>query len=328
MILVAFGSESGEEKISFASAKFVESQLNELNIKDFTLAQLSYQNFVDVIEKHNPKCVFNAMHGSFGEDGEVQKLLNFYKIPYTHSHEVASFLGIRKSITKSILSKKGINFAKGITFSLQELLDISFIKKIEEEIESKKIQGSRFVIKPEGMGSSLHLFELNLNDKASALTEVEAIKKNLCSKQLQLFIAEEMIIGKEFDVVVFDALDGDPIVDVAEIKCGSGSLYTYDTKYHLSKSVVDFKPKISKKLKEKLCEYGLQMHKELGCKDVSRSEFIVREQGDDFEIFALEINTHPGLRDVSCAVNIPKLHGVSPKHFIKNMLNRASYTKI
>ena len=321
MILIAYGSQGGEKEISLSSANFVKECFDNLKIEEeYAIVELNNSNVIQQIETYRPRCIFNAMHGLFGEDGSLQNILDFHNIQYTHSSSSSSFVCMDKSMCKEILKPKGIQFANGFNLTLESFLVDDLIKIIEQKVEDGTVKGSRFVVKPNNLGSSVYLLGINLDDIEESKNNIklikERIKKNLINCHFTNFIVEEMKRGRELDVVVFDAIDQDPIVGIAEI-IDSSELYTYEKKYNSGKSVVNFSPVLKPNIEHSVKEIGLKMHKELKCKDISRSEFILEEKDDgSYEIYALEINTHPGLRKESCAIKIPSLQLNLPEEVI------------
>ena len=108
IIIVLLGGISGEREISFLSGKSCSKALVK---KGFKVKEIDAKgNFVEKIKKLNPKLVFNALHGKYGEDGFVQSILESIKIPYTHSGVISSRLAMDKVASRVILEKIKLEF--------------------------------------------------------------------------------------------------------------------------------------------------------------------------------------------------------------------------
>ena len=104
LIVVLMGGLSGERKISFLTGKACSKALKKKGYKVRELDARGY--FVDKLKKLKPKLVFNALHGQYGEDGFIQSILEFLKIPYTHSGAQSSRLAMDKELSRIIFKKK------------------------------------------------------------------------------------------------------------------------------------------------------------------------------------------------------------------------------
>ena len=103
LIVILLGGISGERKISFLSGKSCSRALIK---KGYKVKEIDAKgSFVEKIKKINPKVVFNALHGKYGEDGYVQSILEYLKIPYTHSGVVSSSLAMDKEISRMIFKR-------------------------------------------------------------------------------------------------------------------------------------------------------------------------------------------------------------------------------
>ena len=103
LIVILMGGLSGERKISFLTGKACSNALKKKGYKVKELDAKGY--FVDKLRKLKPKLVFNALHGRYGEDGFVQSILEYLKIPYTHSGVLASSLAMDKELSRLIFKK-------------------------------------------------------------------------------------------------------------------------------------------------------------------------------------------------------------------------------
>ena len=112
-VLVLMGGFSAERDVSLVTGKCVAVALLKRDYEVVTHDLTNGFEFVEVLKKEKPDVVFNALHGNFGEDGEIQGFLDVLQIPYTHSGLKASAIGMDKYLTKEIAKKFGINVTKG-----------------------------------------------------------------------------------------------------------------------------------------------------------------------------------------------------------------------
>ena len=113
-VTILMGGISGERKISFLSGK---ACLRALKKKGYKVSVLDVKGFFTTqLKKNKPKIVFNALHGQYGEDGYVQSILEYLKIPYTHSGVAASFLAMDKELSRRIFTKNHLLVPKYFCF--------------------------------------------------------------------------------------------------------------------------------------------------------------------------------------------------------------------
>ena len=146
LIVVLLGGMSGERKISFLTGKACSIALKKKGYKVLNLD--AKDDLSSKLKKIKPKKIFNALHGKYGEDGYVQSILEYLKIPYSHSGVVSSSLAMDKEISRMIFKRKKILVPKSLVIKSKQ--SKIFIKK-------KIINKLKFpiVIKPINEGSSL-----------------------------------------------------------------------------------------------------------------------------------------------------------------------------
>ena len=130
LIIVLMGGLSGERKISFLTGKACSKALKKKGYKVRELDARGY--FVDKLKKLKPKLVFNALHGQYGEDGFVQSILEFIKIPYTHSGVLSSSLAMDKELSRILFKKNKIKTPKYF------LLHRDYEKNLKKKMKEKK----------------------------------------------------------------------------------------------------------------------------------------------------------------------------------------------
>lgn len=290
------GGRSRERPVSIASGKACYDAIKKIGYKVSRYDPV--KNIKNNIKKNNPDIVFNCLHGKYGEDGQIQKILEKLKIPYTHSGVKASKIAMDKIKSKRIFLKKKI-----VTPNFK------IIKKISD-IENK-ISQSKFILKPTNEGSS---FGIKIFTECSK-SNIKKIKKLL--KKYKILIQEPYIDGREIQTAVI----GNKAIGSVEI-IPKRSFYDYRAKYSLSaKTKHIIPPKISKKLHDKIKKIALKAHRSLKCKGVTRSDFRVTPNN---KVFILEINTQPGMTKLSLVPEIALNFGLSFIKLVNWMIKDAS----
>ena len=273
-VVVLKGGFSEEREVSLISGKTCAEQLR---INNRIVIELDVKkSIVDDLKILNPSVVFNCLHGTFGEDGTIQAILEWLEIPYTHSGIFSSSLAMNKQKTKEFISNYNLPVAKG-----------SFLSK--EVILKDDLLAKPFVVKPNKQGSSLgvEIFK-EINNRENFLEKL--LSKNSDKKD---FIIEEFIPGRELTTVVVNKKS----LGVTEIIVDDW--YDYEAKYLQGKSKHEFPAKIPKKI-ESLCKnYAEKTHDLLGCRGISRTDFRWDPTKGTDGLIILEINTQPGMTPTS-----------------------------
>lgn len=251
--------------------------------------------------------VFNALHGEYGEDGTVQRLLDRLGVPYTGSGAFSSALAMNKMLTKEAVEKVGIQTPSSITLSVTPDLE-------EEIVQVFRSFSQPSVIKPVSSGSSVgvtlaHTFDDFKNGVKKAFQH---------SKQV---LIEELIKGREATVGVVDALRDEkhyclPVVEI--IPKENCAFFDYEAKYS-GESEERCPGNFSLQEVNLLQEAALKAHQVLGLRHYSRSDFIVTPQG----IYFLETNTLPGLTEESLLPKSLQAVGVSMPEFLNHVVDLA-----
>ena len=300
LIVILLGGISGERKISFLTGKACYQALKKKGYKVKILD--SKGNFVSKLKKLNPKIVFNALHGNYGEDGFVQSILEFLKIPYTHSGVISSSLAMDKMLSRVIFQKNKLKVPKYF------LIEKNYNGSIEKKIKRKKIKFP-IVIKPNNEGSSLGVY-ICKNKKD--------LKKNYnkIKNEYNRILVEEYIPGKEIQVAVM----GNKSLGAIEL-IPKREFYDYQAKYSQDAKTQHIMPAMLKKNKYKeVLRLAKKAHKVLGCKGVTRSDF--RFFKDSF--YLLETNTQPGMTKLSLVPEIAKYCGIKFDNLVEWMIKDAS----
>ena len=275
-ILVLRGGISEEKEISILTANQVYKTLQKKYNTTLIDVDHDCNKLINDLIRSKPDKVFNCLHGIFGEDGQLQSILNYLKIPYTHSGVLASSIAMNKIVSKYFYKSLGIRFPQNY------------------DINSKFTNSSYpFIVKPICGGSSKNLIKIE-NER-----QLNDFKNN--DTELYKYMVEEFIDGREITVGILE----DKICGIMEIIFDS-EIYDFKNKYQtIAKHVLD--PKLPENVKKKLKDISLKIHKSLNCKCISRLDF--RYNNKSKELFLLEINTQPGLTQNSLLPEMAKNKG-------------------
>ena len=291
-ILILSGGISEERNISKLSANHVyETIKNELKTKILDVSD-NAQEFLTKIQKYRPNVIFNCLHGNFGEDGQIQSILNYLRIPYTHSGVLTSAILMNKIISKKLFKSLGISTPQSIN---------------ESKIKSQKLKFP-LIIKPINGGSSYGLIKINNKESLNKYLNNKIIKKSR-------MLIEEFIEGRELTVGILE----NKICGLMEIKYKE-ELYNYDNKYiNIAEHIIN--PKLPKEIEKELIENSLKVHSSLNCNCISRIDFRYNEKAN--KIYLLEVNTQPGLTKNSLLPEMAKEKGISFLKLCKILLKNS-----
>jgi len=300
LIVVLMGGLSGERKISFLTGKSCSKALKK---KGYKVRELDATgNFVDKLKKLKPKLVFNALHGRYGEDGFVQSILEFLKIPYTHSGILSSSLAMDKELSRILFRKNKIKTPKYF------ILHKDYDGNLNRKIKNKKIKFP-IVIKPINEGSSLGVYICK--------NKIQFNKNyNKLRNEYNKILVEEYIPGKEIQVAVM----GDKALGAIEL-IPKREFYDYKAKYSSKAKTKHVMPAaLSRKKYNEVLFLARKAHKVLRCRGITRSDF--RFFKDKF--YLLETNTQPGMTKLSLVPEIAHYCGIKFEDLIVWMVKDAS----
>ena len=304
-VLVVLGGNSGERAVSLDSGRACIKALKKKNYNVSTFDP-KFKNF-NLINKKNIDVIFNALHGKNGEDGIAQSYFEYLKIPYTHSGVISSHNAMNKIISKEIFIKNKIqtpNFftIKRIKFNIQ---------KLNKNIINKKIK-LPIVVKPTNEGSSLGV------EVCKSKNQLLSATKKLFKKYDQL-IFEEYIGGQEIQAAVINSESLGAIELVPK-----RLFYDYKAKYTKGAKTKHIMPaKLNKNKYKEVLQIAKKTHQALGCKGITRSDF----KFFDNKFHLLEINTQPGMTNLSLVPEIANYRGLSFENLVEKILLDASINR-
>ena len=300
-ILIISGGISKERVISLDTGKQVAKELLKYGYKVKITEPDS--ELIRIVKSFKPNVIFNALHGQFGEDGYIQTLLEHIGVPYTHSGIISSAKAMDKLVSKKIFIKNNILTPKFFEYSFDKT------KKQLLKLISKKLSFP-VVIKPINEGSSVNVFICNKSNLNSKLELLKDYKK---------IIIEKFIPGREIQAAII----GKKKLGAIELK-PRRKFYDYEAKYNPKANTEHLIPvDLSKKDYKKLMDVSLKVHKLIGCRGVSRSDF----KFYNGKFYLLEINTQPGMTKLSLVPEIAAFHNINFIKLIELILKDASVNK-
>ena len=304
-ILVVLGGTSGERAVSLDSGKACVKALKKKGYKVSTFDPK--KKSLSLIDKHKTDIIFNALHGRDGEDGVAQSYFECLRVPYTHSGVISSCNAMNKVISKKIFQQNKI---KSPTYFVLKQGHYNNVK-LKTILKTKKIIFP-VVIKPANEGSSIGV------KICKNISELKNATNTLFKKYLEL-IVETFIGGQEIQVAV---LNNTPL-GVIELK-PKRKFYDYKAKYSKSAKTLHIMPAKIKKTKYKeALKIAKKAHQALGCKGVTRSDFKFFKN----KFYLLEINTQPGMTDLSLVPEIANYKGISFENLVEKILLNASLNR-
>ncbi len=231
--------------------------------------------------------VFPAVHGAVGEDGSLQGLLEVLDLPYVGSGVLASALAMNKEYARRMFGLDGLPIAKGVALGRGDA-------KAAAERARREI-GPRLVVKPASHGSAIGVARLDADatdrDVADALDAVWAIDETA--------IVEHFARGREVTCGVLDLGDGPTALPPTEIFSPNDPFYTFEARYAPGRSRHECPAHLVEPVFARVQSVAVAAHRALGCRDLSRVDFVVGDEGDEQAVILLEVNTLPGFTDTS-----------------------------
>ena len=304
-VMVIYGGISAEREISIISSKEIIKSLKRLEYK--VIETDANPNLINDINYHKPDIIFNALHGTWGEDGEVQKILEESKTPYTHSGIEASKLAMDKFQSGQVFQESDFYHPKSMLCNLKDLI-------------GNDPMNYPFVIKPNDNGSSVGVAIINSEFEKNEYIK-EKVSSRTCSEENDILLIQEFIDGPEIQVAIYGNNKAGSIEIVPKNK-----FYDYESKYFDNGETQHIiPPRISEKKINEVNNLGLKAHKLLNCMGISRSDFILDKKTDNF--FILETNTQPGMTPTSLVPEIAKYYGLDFDNLIEWIVKDASINR-
>jgi D-alanine-D-alanine ligase len=287
-IAVLMGGWSAEREVSLSSGNGVADALESIG---HTVTRIDMTpDVAQVIAAAKPDVVFNALHGTPGEDGTVQGMLDLMQVPYTHSGLVTSVIAIDKELTKQALVPHGIRMPEGKVVKSETLYEADPLPR-------------PYVLKPVNEGSSVGVAIVTEGGNYG-----DPIGRDTAGpwQQFETLLAEPFIRGRELTVAIM----GDRALAVTELRPKSG-FYDYDAKYTDGLTEHVCPADIPADIANAAMAMALKAHQLLGCKGTSRSDFRWDDERGEAGLYLLEVNTQPGMTPLSLVPEQAKYCGIS-----------------
>ncbi len=294
------GGMAAEREVSLMSSCGIADSLLELGYQIIFINMGS--DIANVLAALKPDIVYNALHGTYGEDGCLQGMLNIMRIPYTGPGVMSSALAMNKKKSAEIFRANNIKIAKSI-----------LVKK-SDNIKQDPIPRP-YVIKPLSQGSSVGIEVIFEEDDFNFAKYDFPYGEEI--------LIEEFIKGKEIQVAILDG----KAIGALEVKINADKrFYDYEVKYtegfaeHIMPApIADDIYKKALLISEKACNV-FEINR-----GIIRAEFLYQEQQG--ELYMLEINTHPGMTPMSICPEILEYEGCSYTQLVQKIIEGASFEK-
>jgi D-alanine-D-alanine ligase len=300
-VVVLMGGWSSEREVSLTSGRGVADALRGRGWSNVTELDMGHE-VAHRLEELKPDVVFNALHGTPGEDGTVQGLMDLMGLKYTHSGLETSVIAIDKELTKMVLVPHGIRMPAGRIVESESLFR-------EDPIARP------FVLKPVNEGSSVGVAIVtdDGNYGSPIGRDVEGPWHHF-----DRLLAEPFVRGRELTVAVL----GDEALAVTELKPLAG-FYDYDAKYTDGLTEHVCPAEVPDKIAAAMKDMALNAHRLLGCRGASRSDFRWDDERGEEGIFLLEVNTQPGMTPLSLVPEQAKQRGTSYAQLVETLIAEA-----
>lgn len=299
-VAVLMGGWSAEREVSLMSGAGIADALESLGHK-VTRIDMGRDVALKIAEA-KPDVVFNALHGTPGEDGTVQGMMDLMGVKYTHSGLVTSVIAIDKQLTKQALVPHGIPMPGG-----------RMVKT--EELHREDPLPRPYVLKPVNEGSSVGVAIVTKEGNYGNPIAPEATGP---WQEFDELLAEPFIRGRELTTAV---LAGEAL-GVTELKPKSG-FYDYDAKYTDGLTEHVCPAEIPDEIADACKRIALESHRLLGCKGTSRSDFRWDDSMGLEGLFLLEVNTQPGMTPLSLVPEQARHLGISYPELCQRIVDEA-----
>ena len=299
-IAVLMGGWSSERPVSLMSGEGVAKALES---RGHTVTRIDMDRDVALkLTEAKPDVVFNALHGSPGEDGTVQGMMDLMGLVYTHSGLATSVIAIDKELTKQALVPHGIPMPGGRIVETAEIYKADPLAR-------------PYVLKPVNEGSSVGVAIVTNEGNYG-----NPIGRDVAGpwQHFDSLLAEPFIRGKELTTAVL----GGKALMVTELKPKTG-FYDFDAKYTDGLTEHVCPAEIPDEITQTCKDIALRAHQLLGCRGATRSDFRWDDSQGIAGLFLLEINTQPGMTPLSLVPEQAKHMGMSYEDLVEAMIAEA-----
>jgi D-alanine-D-alanine ligase len=300
-VVVLMGGWSKEREVSLTSGQGVAKALRERGWSNVSELDMDRDVALRLAEL-KPDVVFNALHGTPGEDGTIQGLMDIMGLRYTHSGVVTSAIAIDKELTKAVLVPHGVRMPKGKMIDSESLYRADPLPR-------------PYVLKPVNEGSSVGVAIVTEDGNYG-----NPIGRDVPGpwNEFDDLLAEPFIRGRELTVAV---LNGEPLA-VTELKIDNG-FYDYEHKYTDGRTVHVCPADVPEEIAQAMLDMAAKAHKMLGCKGASRADFRWDDTQGEAGLYLLEINTQPGMTPLSLVPEQGRYRGIEYGELVERLIAEA-----
>ena len=297
-VAVLLGGFSAEREVSLSSGA---ECAKALRVAGYDVIEIDAgADLAERLKAAAPDVVFNALHGRWGEDGCVQGLLEWLKIPYTHSGVLSSALAMDKQKTKEAYQAAGLPFVESVLAP-------------REEIEARHVMAPPYVVKPYNEGSSVGVY---------IVQEAANGPPCLAPGSPDVMMVETYAPGREMTTAVMGGPEGPGALTVTDII--TDGWYDYHAKYAAGGSRHEIPANVPQEIFDACLDYAARAHEALGCRGLSRTDFRWDETRGLDGLILLETNTQPGMTPTSLAPEQAAHRGIDFPALMRWMVEDAS----
>lgn len=303
-----YGGRSGEHEISVRSAESAKGALDrtKYDVLEYFIDRQGKWHPGPVIPEPNGNpgidVALPLLHGTFGEDGTVQGLLELAEIPYVGAGVLASAVSMDKGMTKRLCSQAGLPVVEYIVLTRGRFNPESLALPFEFPV----------FVKPANLGSSVGISKAkNGQDLKQALATAAQYDRRT--------IVEREIRGREFECAVLDGEE--PMASMPCEIIPSQEFYTYEDKYLLDRARIDLPAKLTPDQTSEMKRLALACFEAVGCEGMGRVDFLM--DGATGEMFINEINTIPGFTSISMFPKMWEYSGIGYSELLDRLIDLA-----
>lgn len=300
-VVVLMGGWSAEREVSLTSGRGIVDALRSRGWSRVTEVDMD-RNVARVLQELRPDVLFNALHGTPGEDGTVQGMLDLMGIAYTHSGLETSVIAIDKELTKKVLVPHGIRMPPGKIVKSESLFE-------------RDPMDRPYVVKPINEGSSVGVAIVTSDGNYGS-----PIGRDVPGPwdDFDELLAEPFIKGRELTVAV---LADEPLA-VTELRPKAG-FYDYAAKYTDGLTEHACPADVPDEIARSMMDSAALAHRLLGCSGTSRADFRWDEEQGEQGLFLLEVNTQPGMTPLSLVPEQAKYRGIDYGELVEQLIAQA-----
>ena len=300
-VVVLMGGWSAEREVSLTSGQGVAGALRSRGWTHVTELDMGHDVAVRLADL-KPGVVFNALHGTPGEDGSVQGMMDLMGLRYTHSGLTTSAIAIDKELTKLVLVPHGIRMPAGTMVDSATLYQRDPMPR-------------PYVLKPVNEGSSVGV--AIVTEQGNYGTPIGRDVEGPW-QHFNRLLAEPFIKGRELTVAVL----GGEALAVTELKPKAG-FYDYDAKYTDGLTTHVCPAEVPAAIAQAMMDTAARAHRLLGCKGASRSDFRWDDEQGEAGLYLLEVNTQPGMTPLSLVPELGRLKGIDYGDLVERLIAEA-----